>query len=445
MFSRTIIYGAALIGMAGLNACKTADTQNPTPSASENIDKSPSVAGPENISENSGQTASDPQILAPESRAINDYDIAPRDDQITPTPENPIIYPPSDIVTIGSNNIRFSDYLPGWQTTDLKPALTAFSKNCSEWESRDAQTALMVTKPEFGQYQNWQPICQVIPSAPYDDSLARWFFETYFLPANLVTSDRLEGLLTGYYEPEIEVRTQIDGEFFEPILAYPDNSALQNQKRDDIYRSQVDYKVLAYGRPIDVFFMQIQGSGRIRFEDGRIQRAAYNGNNGHKYKSIGSVLIQRGEMTREQASKQAIEDWMNKAGSTAARALMNENPRYIYFTLEDIQPDEGPKGSFRVPLTAMGSMAIDPKSRPYGVPVWLETILPQFSGDYRGTPQNILVIAQDTGSAIRGEARGDLFFGSGDLAGELAGVMKHDVTMTHLLPRNLVLSQLGLR
>jgi len=202
---------------------------------------------------------------------------------------------------------------------------------------------------------------------------------------------------------------------------------------------------LAYGRPIDVFFMQVQGSGRIRFADGRVKRAAYGGNNGRKYKSIGGVLIQKGELTREQASKQSIEDWMIKAGASAARNLMNENPRYIFFGLEDIQPGEGPNGSMRAPLTAMGSMAIDPKSWPYGVPVWLETTLPQYAGDYRGMPQSLLVITQDSGNAIKGSARGDLFFGSGNLAGELAGVMKHDVTMTHLLPRNLVAPQLGLR
>lgn len=369
-----------------------------------------------------------------------------------PNSENPIgvggeVLPDKPTIDIVGNgfNIQFSDYLPGWETADLRASFAAFSRNCAVWDKKDSAQALMVTKPEFGQYRDWQVLCEALPSTFNDVQTAKWFFETYFLPSNLLSNEKLDGLLTGYYEPEINVRAKIDGEFSEPILERPDREDLRTQSRSNIYRSQVDYKALAYGRPIDVFFMQIQGSGRIRFADGTVKRAAYGGNNGYKYKSIGGVLINRGEMTREEASKQAIENWMSAAGSSAARQLMNENKRYIYFGLEDIDFGEGPKGSFGVPLTAMGSMAIDPKSRPYGVPVWLQTTLPQFSGDYVGSKQSLLVIAQDSGNAIKGDARGDLFFGSGDAAGELAGVMKHDVTMTHLLPRHLVLAALGVR
>jgi len=378
----------------------------------------------------------------------------PNTDPVDQSPSSPIPLqderpplPPTSPSVSGTGNfqIAFSDYLAGWNESDLTPALAAFARNCPIWEARDPQAAIMTTKPEFGQYEHWQNLCSVLPAAPYSDGLARWFFENYFLPSNLLSTDRLDGLLTGYYEPEIDVRARLDAEFSEPILEKPNQDNLRKQTRADIYRNQVDYKALAYGRPIDVFFMQVQGSGRIRFADGTVKRAAYGGNNGYKYKSIGGVLIRRGEVTREQASKQAIEEWMIRSGNSAARNLMNENPRYIYFGLQDIEPGEGPSGSMRAPLTSMGSMAIDPKSRPYGVPVWLETTLPQFAGDYRGAPQSLLVIAQDSGNAIKGSARGDLFFGSGDVAGELAGVMKHDVTMTHLLPRSLVAPQLGLR
>lgn len=369
-----------------------------------------------------------------------------------PNISEPIYEERDRIVFDGSNieqstdadfEIKFSDYLPGWDDADFRATLISFSRNCSVWNKRDSDKVLMKTKPEFGQYKDWQTLCAVMPSVPNDAETAKEFFESYFLPANLLSSDKFEGLLTGYYEPEIEVRSRIDGEFSEPILQRPEDDDLKNMSRADIYRNQVDYKVLAYGRPVDVFFMQVQGSGRLRFKDGEIQRAAYGGHNGHKYKSIGSVLIARGEMTRDEASKQAIENWMEEAGSTAARELINNNKRYIYFGLEAIDADEGPKGSLGVPLTSMASMAIDPKARPYGVPVWLQTTLPQHSNDFVGTSQSLLVIAQDSGTAIKGEARGDLFFGSGDLAGELAGVMKHDVTMTHLLPRHLVLAELG--
>jgi len=166
-------------------------------------------------------------------------------------------------------------------------------------------------------------------------------------------------------------------------------------------------------------------------------RAAYAANNGQPYRSIGGVLIQRGELTREQASKQSIADWMARKGSKATRDLMNENPRYIYFAEQSIRSGEGPQGAMRVPLTAMGAIAVDPRYHPYGSLYWLETTLPTRPGDYRGKATGLLVAAQDTGSAIKGPLRADLFFGSGDAAGEFAGVQKHPVRWTLLLPKHV--------
>jgi len=185
--------------------------------------------------------------------------------------------------------------------------------------------------------------------------------------------------------------------------------------------------------------MQIQGSGVLALETGERVRAAYDGNNGRPYTSIGRVLVDRGAFTLEQASKQSIEDWMDRAGPEAARALMNENTRYIFFKEETIFPGEGPKGAMRVPLTDMASIAVDPSHYPYGIPVWLETKLPSVKGDYRGADQQLLAIAQDTGKAIRGPFRADLYFGSGDQAGDLAGIMKHSARWTVLLPFHLAL------
>jgi len=151
-----------------------------------------------------------------------------------------------------------------------------------------------------------------------------------------------DGLLTGYYEPEVEVRLKADAEFSEPILAKPSSPAKLGLPRAKV--NVATSRVIAYGRPIDVFFLQIQGSGRLKYKDGRILRAAYAANNGQPYRSIGGVLIRRGELTREQASKQSIAEWMQRKGPKAARDLMNENPRYIYFTEQSIRPGEGPQG-----------------------------------------------------------------------------------------------------
>jgi len=140
-------------------------------------------------------------------------------------------------------------------------------------------------------------------------------------------------------------------------------------------------------------------------------------------------------LTRENASKQAIDDWMTRNGREAARALMNENPRYIYFTEQAIRANEGPQGAMRVALTGMGAIAVDPRYHPYGSLVWLDTTLPARPGDFRGKPTGLLVAAQDTGGAIKGPLRADLFFGSGAEAGDRAGVQKHQARWTILLPR----------
>ena len=191
-------------------------------------------------------------------------------------------------------------------------------------------------------------------------------------------------------------------------LLYPTDAKIQKLPRKDI--DAYSSVVLAYGRPIDVFFLQIQGSGQIKFSDGTVYRAAYAGHNSKTYKSIGSVLIARGEMTKDEASKQAIEDWMARAGREKTRALMNENPRYIFFKTEYVNLGEGPKGAAGVPLTSMGSLAIDPRYHPYGALIWLEGKFPARAGDYIGEEGGLLVVAQDTGGAIKGSLRGDVFF-----------------------------------
>jgi len=328
--------------------------------------------------------------------------------------------------------------LPFWAGHDPRPALSAFVRGCETWAAADDMAMLNPNLPQYGVYGDWRLTCQsatVLESVSPGPMDARQFFESWFAPVSLSTPTENDGLLTGYYEPEVDVRLSPTAEFSEPILAKPKSKAKVKLPRAQVNASTS--RVIAYGRPIDVFFLQIQGSGRLKYADGRILRAAYAANNGQPYRSIGGVLIRRGELTREQSSKQSIANWMVRNGRQAARDLMNENPRYIYFTEQSIRPGEGPQGAMRVPLTAMGAIAVDPRYHPYGTLAWLETTLPTKSGDYRGQATGVLVTAQDTGSAIKGPLRADLFFGSGDDAGDLAGVQKHPVRWTILLPRNI--------
>jgi len=332
----------------------------------------------------------------------------------------PIASEPPPEPVIETPKLSGFEALPFWGQHDARPALSAFVRGCTTWSQSEPEALLNPNLPQYGRYKDWSQACQ---SAAVLDSVApsaidvRNYFESWFAPVSLATHQESDGLLTGYYEPEVEVRINPDATFSEPILSKPKSTTTLKLPRKDV--NAFTSRVIAYGRPIDVFFLQIQGSGRLKYSDGRILRAAYAGNNGHKYRSIGSVLIQRGELTREQSSKQSIANWMERNGPAAARELMNQNPQ----------------GAMRVPLTAMGAIAVDPRYHPYGSLFWLETTLPTQGGVFRGQSSGRLVTAQDTGSAIKGPLRGDLFFGSGAEAGDRAGVQKHRASWTLLLPR----------
>ena len=325
--------------------------------------------------------------------------------------------------------------LKGWSDSDVTPALSALSRSCKKWAAKTPSDYLNPALAEYGRYADWAPACAAVNRVNIDYGSAQDFFERYFEPVHLAPRNNEAGLLTGYYQPEIEVRRKADIYFNEPILAVPKNQAAQKLPRSKI--NAATSRVIAYGRPMDVFFMQIQGSGHIRFKDGAAVRAAYAANNGLPYRSIGKVLIDRGEITKDKSSKRDIENWMAKAGPGKSRALMNENKRYIFFVEQKITEGEGPNGAMGVPLTAMGSMAVDPRYHPYGALIWLNVKLPLQAGDYRGREQGVLLAAQDTGKAIRGALRGDVYFGSGKIAGELAGVMKHPGDWSLLLPKAL--------
>lgn len=418
MFRGLLIAGA----MLSLCACATVPVP---PEAEEPVTTGPLYPNPD--VENPGVI-----ILA---EPMPEPDSAP---EITAPP------PPSDLpLEVEIFEIpKWYNQLGYWQSADHRPALESFKRSCASFAKADLMAQLNPQQPEYGRYNDWMPACDETQFVGSRQSDARRFFEDQFEPLVLATRQGDEGLLTGYYEPEIDVRKTPDTKYSEPILAKPKTEAVQNLERSQLGPNWS--RVIAYGMPIDVFFMQVQGSGRIKFKDGTTLRAAYAANNGKTYKSIGKVLVERGEMTVEQASKQAISDWMERAGPKKTRELMNENPRYIFFTEQKIGEGEGPRGGMRVPLTAMGSMAVDRRYHPYGTLAWLETTLPQYGGDYKGRPGGVLVSVQDTGNAIRGPLRGDLFFGAGDAAGDKAGVMKHPVRWTILVPKAIAPKPTGI-
>lgn len=421
---------AGLLVFMSLSACTT--TQSP---------QAPQTIDPDSEIHDPAPEQTDPADVAP----IPPPTFDPATPLPTPAPNTPLIDPlPPTVVDVPDAGLGAAvepvtpeplleqpnpfAKLAGWSDADHGPALAAFQQSCTTLLKRPAKTALHAKRFSLGKHKDWAAVCR---AAKYATN-ATPFFESLFVP---VTLSQDPGLLTGYYEPEVDVRAEPDAIYSEPILTVPTSDAVRTLSRAKLNTESAD--VIAYGRPIDVFFLHVQGSGRLHFDDGRTVRAGYAANNGRKYRSIGRVLIERGELTRDQSAKRNIEQWMDAAGPEAARALMNENPRYIFFSEQDIPDGQGPKGAMQVPLTAMGSIAVDPAHNPYGIPVWLDTRLPQQARDYQGSSTGLLVVTQDTGSAIKGPQRGDLFFGAGADAGSLAGVMKHPARWTMLVPRTL--------
>ncbi|MEM1151920.1 MAG: MltA domain-containing protein, partial [Pseudomonadota bacterium] len=249
---------------------------------------------------------------------------------------------------------------------------------------------------------------------------------------------------TGYFEPMIEARRIPEPGFSAPVPGPPSDiiqtpsgpvqSLPNGQTRPYPPRAEIDPefdRILGYAHPADVFFLQIQGSGRLQFSDGTTVRAAYFAHNGQPFRSTANWLLERGKISRGEASMQGIRAWMDRVSVAEAREAMNANPRYVFFqALPEGDASLGPKGAASIPLTPLGSMAVDRDFHALGVPYLVETKAPGLGGTWRG-----LLVSQDTGGAIIGPVRGDIYFGTGDDAGSRAGTMNAPGRIWALLPR----------
>ncbi|WP_018631468.1 murein transglycosylase A [Neomegalonema perideroedes] len=328
--------------------------------------------------------------------------------------------------------------LQGWAEDDHAAALNALAAVCQKLSGREVSASIGGPKaadgaPIGGYAGDWVQICGAWPRDPRNRAEARAFFEHWFQPVRIEAKAADEALFTGYYEPELRGSLTPVGPYQFPLYRKPDDLidgvAYHN-------RAQIDAGALK-GRglelvfvddPVDLFFLHIQGSGRVRLPDGNVMRVGYAGKNGHSYKSIGRVLADRGEMTLGETSADGIKAWARR-NPQKMWGLFAENPSYVFFTpKESLSPNEGPVGSFGTPLPALRSVAVDQKFYALGLPIWIETDSP--AGALRR-----LVVALDTGGAIKGAQRADIFFGSGDEPGRLAGSTKDYGRMTALLPK----------
>lgn len=309
--------------------------------------------------------------------------------------------------------------LDGWAEDDQHAALVTFLETCD-----------LLKAPE------WGPLCALARDVDDSGDSARAFFELLFRPVMVGTPP---ALFTGYYEPLLDgspTRT--------PRYAYPIYARPPELRDGTLYhsRSVIEGGALR-GRglelawledPVDVFFLQIQGSGRIRFPGGRVMRVGYAGQNGHPYRSVGTELVRRGTYTVDQVSARTIRGWV-KQNPGPGNALLDHNPSYVFFRrLPNLAAEKGPIGAMGRSITPLRSVAVDPAYNLLGAPVWIEK-----GGD---RPLHRLMVAQDTGGAIKGAQRADIYFGTGDKAGDAAGVVKDGGRMVMLLPIDLAFARL---
>lgn len=349
---------------------------------------------------------------------------------VTTVPQNPIF------------TLSKWETLPEWSTLDLTPSWAALLQSCR----------VLKSKPQ------WQAVCSGTELVDKDNSEAqRRFYEEKLLPFQIANPDGSEnGVITGYYEPLLMGSRLKTERFRHPLYAAPDDmleidlgDAYPQLKGQRLRGRLAGKKVLPYykraeidagteslkGREIfwvesavELFFLQIQGSGRIELEDGRQIKVGYAEQNGHPYVSIGKKLIEMGEMKLEDASMQGIKAWGEK-NPEKLMPLLELNPSYVFFR-ELPENLSAPLGAMGIPLTNEYSIAIDPRAIPLGSPVFLATTQPNST-----TPLNRLMLAQDTGGAIRGAVRADFFWGFGEKAGAQAGRMKQQGRMWVLFPK----------
>lgn len=352
----------------------------------------------------------------------------------------------------------FSD-LPGWRADRHGQALVAFQKSCKKILTLPATRNLAANDAApGGTVANWQQPCKTSLTLDVtDDGAARRFFETWFVPYEVADAGNPEGLLTGYYEPELNGSWTRGGAFQTPLYARPTDlvsvslGAFDDELGGNTIWGRVDggklrpyadrariengdvsglTPLLWVDDPVDAFFLHVQGSGRVRMQDGSIARVGFAGKNGRTYKSIGRVLIDSGEIPADRLTMDAIRKWVH-ARPVEGPALLKKNPSFVFFRL---LKGDGPLGAQGVALTERRSLAIDRRFLPLGAPLWLSTHEPLDASK----PLQQLMIAQDTGGAIKGVVRGDIFFGPGDAAAKHAGNMKRPGRYYLLLPISVI-------
>jgi membrane-bound lytic murein transglycosylase A len=323
---------------------------------------------------------------------------------------------------------QFGD-LTGWTDDNVAAAIPAFLKSCQVFLARGNETPLdpKVKDGDFGTVGEWRGLCGAAARLPGTDTAATDYFEANFVPVLAANRGDPDGLFTGYFEITLNGSRRREGPFQTAIYRAPPNPAAYSRTEiEDGALPGKGLELVWVDDPIGAYFLQVQGSGLVRLQDGSVMRLGYDGANGRPYVAIGKVLVQRGDMQFSQVTMDSLRAWIASHGDAGA-ALMRENPSYVFF--KEMGGD-GPMGSENVVLTAQRSLAVDRAFIPLGVPIWLDAQERFIPGATRR-----LVVAQDTGGAIKGPVRGDLFWGGDDAAASAAGAMNALGRYYLLLPR----------
>lgn len=343
--------------------------------------------------------------------------------------------------------------LPGWNEDNFLQALPALQKSCNRI-LKGAPDKTFGPLPQAGTNANWQAPCRALLAAN-DNVTIKQALEAYFQPYEVRANDEPQGLFTGYYEAALQGSKTKHGIYQTPLYVRPDDLVMVNlgEFREELKGQRIagrviegslkpyeDRAAIVSGKwphndktlvwvddPVDAFFVQVQGSGVVQMDDGSVMRIGYAGQNGHVYYAVGKELVKRGYMNKDDVSLQSIRAWL-AAHPSQADEILNTNRSYVFFQQSE---GEGPLGGEGVALTPGRSLAVDRSLLPYGAPLWVDIESPVTGA----ASMQKLMVAQDTGGAITGPVRGDVFWGYGAQAEAMAGPMKSKGRYWILLPR----------
>jgi membrane-bound lytic murein transglycosylase A len=376
----------------------------------------------------------------------------------------PLLDLPLEIAGSQYSPLAWSD-IAGWSRDDHLAAFQAFRSSCKPITVQQTPPATPSPATSKALGASLREPCEAARSAKISDAdTARAFFEAHFVPVEISRLGEGAGFVTGYYEPVIDgSRTRTDV-YNVPVYRRPSNLFVRGYTQDapdlpnkgPVYRKIGRRKLVPYydraeiedgaiaGRGLeicwlksetDLLFSQIQGSARVKLEDGSTIRINYDAHNGYPYTPVGRILIDRGIIPKDEMSMQRIREWMEQ-NPDGAKELRRQNRAYVFFRVVHLSDQDEAVGAQGVPLTPGRSIAVDKSLHVYGTPFFIEGELPIESAQAK-TPFHRLMIAQDTGSAITGPARADLYFGAGADAGKVSGRLKHNMRFVMLVPRSL--------